>query len=603
MNELFVHVLNVGITGGWIALGVMLLRPLLKKTPRWVFCLLWALVALRLLLPVTLQSAVSLLPSAEVIPADIATTATPAINSGISTVNEAVNPVLTEYVQPESNNLKDLLSLGAIVWLVGVGLLLCYSLVAYLRVACQVRIKVAVQKRIFICDHIDSPFILGVVFPRIYLPSELTTEQQKDVLAHEFAHLKRRDHWWKPLGFLLLSVYWFNPFLWVSYILLCRDIEQACDEKVIASMTPGEKSHYAQTLLQCSARRHMVAACPVAFGEVGVKQRIKMILHYKNPGFWVVLISLIVCGVVAVCFLTNPLPCKHDYQETELSAPSCTETGRSKYVCNKCDHSYVGRTPVMEHHYEDAQVLTEPTCTQKGVLQRICVECGHKVTAEIEMTAHQFEDGQVRIQPTCTNVGVRERVCVECGSTVTAPIEMTAHIPGEYTATRASTCSKEGEATTKCTACGIPMTASIPFNPGKHNMQETVIFRNTCTSLGKSQFTCQWCNHEEIRFFAPYEHQFELVSRTEATCTARGREIYECQKCSYSGTRFLEITDHQYELIYRKESTCTTQGEEHYKCKLCGDMLQNVLYYAPHSYNFEDQCIHCGKKIEYTPWG
>lgn len=498
MNELFIRILNVGITGGWIVLGILLLRPLLKRSPRWVLCLLWALVALRLLLPFELYSYISLQPSGQVIPTNITTAAEPAINSGITVINDAVNPVLTEIAQPQHNGLEQGISVAAKVWLIGLGLILIYSLITYLHILYQVRIKVKIQKKVYICDSISSPFILGVLLPKIYLPSTLSAEQQTDVLAHEFAHLKRRDYWWKPLGFLLLAVYWFNPLLWAAYFLLCRDIEQACDEKVIAAMSPREKAHYAQTLLQCSVRRRMVTACPVAFGETGVKQRIKGILSYKNPGFWVVLLSLVVCTVVAACFLTNPPPCKHDYSEVVLSAPGCTDSGRTKMLCKKCDHSYVRRTPETGHHYEDGAVLT---------------------------------------QPTCTNLGVRNRVCTDCGHTVTADIPMTAHVPGEYTVTAAATCSKEGVASTCCTACGITMTAPVAIDPQAHSLQETVIQTATCTKNGESIFTCQYCSYEEKCIYEKLGHQYTVVHCGDwSKCWDR----YTCICCGFEFCEYMD---------------------------------------------------------------
>ena len=498
MNNLFIRILNVGISGGWIALGVILLRPLLKKTPRWVLCLLWALVALRLLVPYTLYSSISLQPSSQVIPADITTTVEPAINSGITVINEAVNPVLTEIAQPQENHLEQLLYAGVILWLAGMGLIALYSVFTYLRLRWRVRANVTIQKRVYICDDLDSPFILGVVCPKIYLPSALSEQQRGDVLAHEFAHLKRWDHWWKPLGFALLAVYWFNPLLWFAYILLCRDIEQACDEKVIGGMSPIQKTHYAQTLLQCSVRRYMIAACPVAFGEVSVRRRIKGILNYKHPGFWVILLSFVACAAVAVCFLTDPLPCKHDYREEVLSAPGCTETGRTKLSCKKCDHSYVRRTPVLEHHYEDGEILT---------------------------------------QPTCTTTGVRNRVCVDCGHTVTACIEMTAHIPGEYAVTQASTCSAQGIATTNCTACGIAMTACVVINPQAHSLQETVIQTATCTNEGESVFTCQYCGYEEQCIYEKLDHQYTVVHCGDwSKCWDR----YTCIRCGYTFNEYMD---------------------------------------------------------------
>lgn len=536
MNELFIRILNVGITGGWIALGVILLRPLLKRTPRWVHCLLWSLVALRLLLPVELYSYISLQPSGQVIPTNITTAAEPAINSGIAVINDAINPVLTEIAQPQHNGLEQLLSVAAKAWLIGVGLLLLYTVIAYLRLIYQVRIKVRIQKRVYICDDISSPFILGALLPRIYLPSALGEQQRTDVLAHEQAHLKRRDHWWKPLGFLLLAVYWFNPLLWVAYILLCRDIEQACDEKVIANMTPREKSHYAQTLLQCSVRRHMVAACPVAFGEVSVKHRVKGILSYKNPGFWVVLLSLVVCTVVAACFLTDPLPCKHDYSEVVLSAPGCTESGRTKMLCKKCDHSYVRRTTETGHHYEDGTVLTQPTCTSTGLRNRVCKDCGHSYNVEINKVAHQYKDGDVTVQPTCTTTGVRNRICAVCNHTVTAPVEMTEHIPGLYTVTQLPTCSKEGTATTNCTACGISMTTSVARDPQAHELQETVVTASTCDADGEGVIACRLCGYAEKCTYEKLEHEFLLFDSQPATCSTDGFVMYKCRHCNATYT-------------------------------------------------------------------
>ena len=528
MSELFVRILNVGITGGWIALGILLLRPLLKRTPRWVLCLLWALVALRLLLPVEYSSSFSLLPSAQVIPTDIATSEAPAIDSGIVPVNAVVNPVLTEIAQPETNHMQKLMDLGVEIWLCGMAIIALYSIISYIHLAFKTRIKIKQQKRVYLCDAIDSPFILGVVFPKIYLPSGLDAQQREHVLAHEFAHLKRRDHLWKPLGFLMLCIYWFNPILWVAYILLCRDIEQACDEKVIKTMTTEEKARYATTLLECSVRRRMVTACPVAFGEVGVKTRIKGILSYKNPGFWVMVLSLVLCVVVAVCFMTNPLPCKHDYETAVLSAADCTHTGRDQLTCRKCDHSYVSRSPVLEHHYEDGEVLT---------------------------------------QPTCTTTGVRNRVCTDCGHTVTEVMEMTAHIPGAYVVTEPSTCSAQGLATTNCTACGITMTAPVAVDPQAHGLQETVIKAVTCTKDGESIYTCQYCDFEEKCTHEKLGHQFKLVMGGH-WC------LFECVHCGAISADYAD------EIVYKGDPYAvsgysgdyglTVGGKPAKMCSVCG---------------------------------
>ena len=192
------------------------------------------------------------------------------------------------------------------VWVLGMIAMAVYAAVSYLRLRRIVRVSMPAGEGVYLCDHIASPFILGIVRPRIYLPSELPQENWACILAHERAHLARRDHWWKPLGFLLLTVFWFQPLLWLAYILLCRDVEQACDEKVIQSLSESEKREYSQVLLECSVPGKWITACPLAFGETGVKHRIRAVLHYKKPTLWILIIALIACTVLAVCFLTDP---------------------------------------------------------------------------------------------------------------------------------------------------------------------------------------------------------------------------------------------------------------------------------------------------------
>jgi len=196
--------------------------------------------------------------------------------------------------------------IAAWVWVIGMGIMVLYALVSWAVVRLRVREAAREEKNIWVCDRIGSPFILGIFLPRIYLPSDMAEEDKPYVLAHERAHLNRRDHWWKPLGFALLAVHWFNPLVWLAYILLCRDIELACDERVIRQMGEGSKKPYSEALINCSVPRRMIAACPVAFGETGVKGRIKSVLNYKKPAFWIILVAVLVCIAVAVCFLTDP---------------------------------------------------------------------------------------------------------------------------------------------------------------------------------------------------------------------------------------------------------------------------------------------------------
>jgi len=311
METVFLHLLNMSITAGWIALAVLILRLFLKKAPRWITVLLWGLVGLRLLLPISIESVLSLIPSAETVPPEIIYAQEPQIHSGVDVFNNTVNPVISESLAPAAgssvNPIQIILFIATIVWLVGLAGMLIYTLISYLRLRRKVKVSLSIDKNIYICDEINTPFILGVIRPKIYLPSTLTSQEQDYVLSHEKAHLKRRDHLIKPLGFLLLSVYWFNPLLWIAYTLLCRDIEIACDEKVIRDMDTEDRKEYSTALLNCSIPRRMIAACPLAFGEVSVKQRIKGVLNYKKPAFWISIVAIILCIALSIGFLTNPV--------------------------------------------------------------------------------------------------------------------------------------------------------------------------------------------------------------------------------------------------------------------------------------------------------
>ena len=311
MAAVFLKLLNLSISASWLVLAVLVLRLISKRSPKWMNVLLWGIVALRLMLPFSIESALSLIPSAETVsPAVVQFDPAPTITSGVNIIDNAVNPSLSEHFAAAPtmsvNPLYVWTYLAGWVWLIGLGAMLLYALVSYLRLRRRVSVSLCVRENIYLCDAISSPFILGVVKPRIYLPSGLDEVQRQNVLSHERAHLARRDHWWKPLGFALLAVYWFNPVLWLAYTLLCRDIELACDERVIRTMDESAVKTYSTVLLACSMPRKAVITCPLAFGEVGVKERVRNALHYKKPAFWVVAASVAVCVVVAVCFLTNP---------------------------------------------------------------------------------------------------------------------------------------------------------------------------------------------------------------------------------------------------------------------------------------------------------
>jgi len=335
MEAVFLKLLNMSITAGWLVLALLILRPFLKKAPKWITCAMWALVGLRLILPFSIKSVTSLIPSNETIPQDIVYQAEPEIESGVGFINSYINPVISESMAPNpgdsANPLQVVSFIATWLWVTGMVVMVLYTIISYIRLRYKVRENIHLQGNIHICDHVSTPFILGIIKPDNCLPSDMSSQDMEYVIAHEQAHLKRRDHWWKPLGFMLLAVYWFNPLMWVAYILLCRDIEMACDEKVIGKMSPEYKVSYSEALLNCSISRKSIAACPLAFGEVGVKTRVKSVLNYKKPAFWIMIAALIVCIAVAVCFLTDPMGRKlesgSDYEGISIEVLSVERDG------------------------------------------------------------------------------------------------------------------------------------------------------------------------------------------------------------------------------------------------------------------------------------
>lgn len=310
MTRVFLYLANQSITAGYLILAVLLLRLLLRRVPKDLLLWLWVPVGLRLILPVSLKSALSLIPRAKPIPMDIAYSPAPAIDSGIPVIDRAVNPVITENLTPvvtaSVNPMQIVLAIISNLWLAGMVVMLLYAAVSYYRLSRKCAVSMHLQGKIYLCDNIPTPFVLGIINPKIYLPSDMAPENQSYVLKHEAAHLRHRDHWWKPLGFLLLCVYWFQPLVWIAYFLFCRDLEMACDERAVAGMGEGERKAYSYALLSCAAPRHTIAMCPVAFGENSVKSRIKHVLRFQKAGFWVIAGVLVISVIVAVCFLTNP---------------------------------------------------------------------------------------------------------------------------------------------------------------------------------------------------------------------------------------------------------------------------------------------------------
>lgn len=326
MQNVFLELVKLSLIGSLFAVAVMLVRLIFRKAPKWIFVLLWGVVALRLVLPFSVESDLSLVPDRLATGQIITNVSDHYVgdvniiyesNVGYSNALEAGRqPIQGEegnYVVTQKDSLEAPKTVGDTVfpvlswiWLVGVILMFAYTAVSYLMLKRKMLEATVLRDNIWQCEQAESPFVLGIVRPRIYLPYAITETDMGNVIAHEQAHIRRKDHWWKPIGFLLLSIHWFNPVMWIAYILLCRDIEAACDEKVIRNMDKDEMRAYSTALLNCSVHRRRIAACPLAFGEMGVKERIKRVMNYKKPTFWIIIASIVLCVLVAVCFLTNP---------------------------------------------------------------------------------------------------------------------------------------------------------------------------------------------------------------------------------------------------------------------------------------------------------
>ena len=323
MSDLFLKIVNMSISASWLVVAVLILRLVLKKAPKWVNVLLWGIVAVRLICPFSFESALSLIPSAETFPEKIISGPSFDVQTGITPIDNRINDYLGdryfEGVTVPTNNGNNVMTILTIVWIIGILLLVAYTVISYWRLHREIDTAVRYKDNIFQSENVSSPFVLGIINPRIYLPFSMNEQDMEHVVAHEQAHIRRKDHWWKPLGFLLLTIHWFNPLMWLAYVLLCRDIELACDEKVIKGLSNEQRADYTQALVACSVNRRMIAACPLAFGEVGVKERVKSVMNYKKPAFWVIILAVIACVIVAVCFLTNP---KQDSYTLRIVVPA-----------------------------------------------------------------------------------------------------------------------------------------------------------------------------------------------------------------------------------------------------------------------------------------
>lgn len=340
MSEAFIAIVNMSISASWIIAAVLIVRLLLKKAPKWISVMLWGIVGVRLACPFAIESALSLIPSAHTVSYEMMTDKSPEINLGIPFINDTLNPVISDSLSAaladSVNPVQILLPVLVGVWLAGMAAMLIYAAVSYILLKKRVANALPIRDNVFSGENVASPFVLGIIKPKIYLPVNISERNAEKVILHEEAHIRRRDHIIKPIGFLLLCVYWFNPLVWLGYILLCKDIELACDERAVRNFSSDQLADYSQALLSCSVNRRIIAACPIAFGEVSVKSRVKSVLHYKKSAFWVVAAAIVASIAVAVCFLTSP---KTDDIIASAGKPWITSSGAGTLEVSNADNT------------------------------------------------------------------------------------------------------------------------------------------------------------------------------------------------------------------------------------------------------------------------
>lgn len=310
MDSLFTSVLEISWQAGLIALAVIAVRPLLRRAPRRAVCMLWLLVALRLLLParLTVESPVSLQQ-----PESPPIQAYQELRQQEKAYVSAPPEQRPEKAGPAAAQGFALLDQLPAIWLTGVGCMALYMALSLLRMRWRLRAAPRIQDNVYRCTDWSTPFVLGVLAPRIYVPETVSEQDFPQVLAHERCHIRRWDHVWKPLAFLLLAVNWFNPVLWAAYVLLGRDMERACDEMVLKNADAAQRAAYSRALVDCAAQPKMAAVCPLAFGEVAVKERVKNVLNYKKPALWAVILLVVAAAIIGVCLLTKPAEDKSGY--------------------------------------------------------------------------------------------------------------------------------------------------------------------------------------------------------------------------------------------------------------------------------------------------
>lgn len=386
MSKLFLSVVNTSILAGYLVLVVLILRLLLKRAPKRITILLWGIVAVRLVGQFNIQSSLCLFPK-EVISTEINMGQEPLVDTGFLALDNIINPAIHSSLSADQaggiSTLQTVVSVLAVVWLAGIAVFFVYTAISFLRIRKNISTAVLVRDNIFQSENVRSPFVFGLVRPRIYLPLHLNEADMSSVIAHEQAHIKCRDYIIKPVGYLLLMVHWFNPLIWLSYMLFCKDIELACDERVIRKYTPKQRADYSQALLNCSTDKHSAMVYPLSFGEVGVKSRVKSVLNYKKPTFWIGVAAIVAIVVMALCFLTSPkfkreeTAIVEDYAGDYVVMRDYYELDDGRWACG--DYTYTYRL-VLTGNIKSNAASTSITYIVLSNTQDITFEQAHKAS-------------------------------------------------------------------------------------------------------------------------------------------------------------------------------------------------------------------------------
>lgn len=308
MDKLFLQIINMSITSSYVIMFVIVIRLLLKRFPKIFSYALWSVVLFRLIFPFSIEGIFSLIPvNVSSVPADIVYTAKPEINSGIAVIDNSVNNILPPATPISSANPMQIwIFIGEAVWLIGIFTLIVYSIYTTVKLYRNLRNANHIIDNIYETDKFKTPFVFGIVRPKIFLPANLSETEKTYISLHEQTHIKRFDQVIKLISFLVTCIHWFNPLVWIAFFLMSEDMELSCDESVIKKMGNDIKKEYSSSLLFLSTGRRIIGGCPIAFGENNTKGRIKNVLNYKKHKLWVIAVVVIVIIILAVGLLTNP---------------------------------------------------------------------------------------------------------------------------------------------------------------------------------------------------------------------------------------------------------------------------------------------------------